>query len=526
MVKHGVENEELQAYLDGELTAARRAEVEVHLRDCTECAAVLDDLKRVSEALKQWEVGPAPASLHPPAVEIEKAPVRWWLRWQTAAALAASAAVVLVVVSISIPNLMRSRISLDEGQQRKGQAAASKEPTPAQNVGRDAEKSALTQPAAPPEPRAQAYRVTPGAGESLEKTQPEASSDFARRDREADAFALQKQERSEEAREALADRALAPELETKETVSGGAVGGRLAAQSQAAAVTTGEAEEVERGMSDRVSTATERKDELARNVAAGQLAQPEAFAADEAAPLANRLRAKSAGVLQLIAYQVSLTVEVEEFGAAKQRVEQVVAEAGGYLAHARSEETPDQPQRADLTLRVPVEQLSGVLDELRGLGRVKNEQISSEEVTEQVVDLEARLRNARATEQRLIAVLNERTGKVRDILEVEREIGRTRQQVERMDAQRQNLLRRAEMATIQVTLLEEFQAKLEPAPVGTATRLRNAFVDGYESFVGTLLGFAFFFARYGLNLVFWVLFFWAIWRLFRRTLLRRLLVAS
>ena len=279
-------------------------------------------------------------------------------------------------------------------------------------------------------------------------------------------------------------------------------------------------------MSDRISTAAEAKSEVAQNLAVGQLARSEAYAADEAAPVANRLRAKSAGVLQLIAYHVSLTVEVEEFGVAKQRVEQVVAEAGGYLAQARSEETPDQPQRADLTLRVPVEQLSVVLEELRGLGRVKNEQISSEEVTEQVVDLEARLRNARATEQRLIDVLNERTGKVRDILEVEREIGRTRQQIERMDAQRQNLLRRAEMATVQVALLEEFQAKLESAPVGTATRLRNAFVDGYESFVGTLLGFVFFFARYGLNLLFWFGLLWLTWRVLRRTLVRRLSLSN
>lgn len=498
MVKHGVENEELQAYLDGELSPTRRAEVEMHLRECAECAAVLDDLKRVSAALQQWEVEPAPASMRPPAVDTEKRPASWWLRWQTAAALAASAAVVLLVVSISIPNLMRSRLPVDEAQQTQAETADQESSEvlslQAYRLGDEA-----AQPTAPSTPAAgvEAYRVAPETAEVFEEPVPDVSSDIARRDQEADAVALKKQAGADEARKALAERALAAEPPGKEGGAGAAVGGRLAAQSQAATVTTGEAMEVERGMSDRISTATEAKSETTQNLAAGELARREAFVADEAAPAANRLRAKSAGVLQLIAYHVSLTVEVEEFGAAKQRVEQVVAEAGGYLAQARSEETPDQPQRADLTLRVPVEQLSAVLEELRGLGRVKNEQISSEEVTEQVVDLEARLRNARATEQRLIDVLNECTGKVRDILEVEREIGRTRQQIERMDAQRQNLLRRAEMATLQVTLLEEFQARLEPAPVGTATRLRNAFVDGYESFVGTLLGFAFFFARLG-----------------------------
>jgi len=207
-------------------------------------------------------------------------------------------------------------------------------------------------------------------------------------------------------------------------------------------------------------------------------------------------------------------------------VEEIVARAGGYIAQARSAETPKQPQRADLTLRVPSEELGGVLEELRGLGRVVNEQITSEEVTDQVVDLDARMRNARATEQRLIRVLNERTGKVADVLEVEREIARTRQEIERMDARKQNLLQRAQLATVQLALLEEFQAQLQPAPVGAATRLRNAAVEGYQSFVATLLGFALCFARYGLTLLFWTVLFWITGRLFMKLVSRRLQALS
>jgi hypothetical protein len=277
----------------------------------------------------------------------------------------------------------------------------------------------------------------------------------------------------------------------------------------------------------------EAKDEIARGVA-GEVAGSEVggrlesrareatVATDAAAPLANRVAAKQKAALRMVAYHVGLTLEVKEFETAKESVYQAVEQAGGYIAQASTAETPNQPQRADLVLRVPVEQLSGVLDELRALGRVTQEQISTEEVTEQVVDLEARLRNARATEERLIAVLNERTGKVGDILEVEREIARTREELERVEARRQNLMRRVEMATLQVALLEEFQARLEPAPVGTGTHLRNAFVEGYQSFAGTLLSFVFFFARNGLNLLFWGGLLWLTWRVVKRALLRRL----
>ncbi len=245
--------------------------------------------------------------------------------------------------------------------------------------------------------------------------------------------------------------------------------------------------------------------------------------ADEAAPLGaagSRAVAKSAVAPRMIAYWVTMTVEVKAFASAKEKLLKTVADAGGYVAQASAAETPNQPQRADLTVRVPADNLQSVLEQIRGLGRVVNEQLSSEEVTAQVVDLDARLRNSRATEQRLIAVLNERTGKVGDILKVEREIARTREEIERMEAQRKNLLARVELATVSVTLVEEFQAELAPAPVGTATRLRNAFVEGYDNFVGLFLGFVFFFARNGLVLAFWVFLFWLGWRIIRRPLWR------
>jgi hypothetical protein len=223
---------------------------------------------------------------------------------------------------------------------------------------------------------------------------------------------------------------------------------------------------------------------------------------------------------RFITYQVTMTVEVKEFHSAKDRLRQIMDAEGGYTAQANFVETPDQPRRANLVLRVPAARLATILNQIRALGRVREEHLNSEEVTEQVVDLEARLRNARATEQRLIDVLNNRTGKVLDILQVEREIARTRQEIERMEAQRQNLLRRVELATVTLTLAEELKAQMEQAPFATAARLRNAFIDGYRSFVDSALGLTVFLVSYGPTLLFWGALVWLVWRggrrLFRR----------
>jgi hypothetical protein len=223
---------------------------------------------------------------------------------------------------------------------------------------------------------------------------------------------------------------------------------------------------------------------------------------------------------RFITYQVTMTVEVKEFDSAKDRLRQIVDAEGGYTAQASFVETPDQPRRANLVVRVPAARLATILNQIRVLGRVKEEHLNSEEVTEQVVALEARLHNARAMEHRLIDVLNNRTGKVLDILQVEREIARTRQEIERMEAQRQNLLRRVELATVTLTLAEELKAQLERAPFATAARLRNAFVDGYRNFGDSALGLTVFVVSYGPTLLLWGVLVWLAWRgsrrLFRR----------
>ncbi|MFB3920307.1 MAG: DUF4349 domain-containing protein [Terriglobia bacterium] len=223
---------------------------------------------------------------------------------------------------------------------------------------------------------------------------------------------------------------------------------------------------------------------------------------------------------KLISYQASMTIEVKEFDDAKTKLRQIMDAEGGYVAQANFVETPNQPKQANLVLRVPAAKLATILNQVRELGRVRKEDLNSEEVTEQVVDLEARLKNARSTEQRLIDVLNNRTGKVGDILQVEQEIARTREQIERMEAQRQNLMKRVEMATVTLSLAEEFKAELQPAPLGTLRQLRNALVDGWENFSGSILAIVFFLARYGLSLVLWAGLGWVSWRLVRGPLIK------
>ena len=115
------------------------------------------------------------------------------------------------------------------------------------------------------------------------------------------------------------------------------------------------------------------------------------------------------------------------------------------------------------------------------MGRVEQEQQGGEEVTAQVVDLDARLKNARITETRLEEILRTRTGKVGDVLEVEKEMASVREQIERMEGEQKQLHNRVAFASIQLELHEEYAASLDVNSSSVGRRVRNALVNGFSA---------------------------------------------
>jgi uncharacterized small protein (DUF1192 family) len=131
-------------------------------------------------------------------------------------------------------------------------------------------------------------------------------------------------------------------------------------------------------------------------------------------------------------------------------------------------------------LAIPTEQTDAALQEFRSLGRVEEERQGSEEVTSQSEDLDIRLKNAREAESRLTNILRVGTGKVSDVLEVETEITRVREEIERMEAEQKRLNSRVTFASIDLNLTEEFQAEPGIRSSQLGLRMRNAFIDGYR----------------------------------------------
>jgi hypothetical protein len=226
----------------------------------------------------------------------------------------------------------------------------------------------------------------------------------------------------------------------------------------------------------------------------------------------------------MIARTAQLTLTTTEFDRVRDRIEEILKRHQGYIGQLNASAPVGVARTLEATLRVPADQLDAAVTELKRLGRVESESQSGEEVTEQYIDLEARLSNARNTEQRLTDLLRQRTGKLADVLAVEKEIDSVRGEIERMEAEKKNLAGRVDFATVSVKVTEDYKAQLQVVPGSTLTRFRNAAVEGYQSMVEGLVSVLLFLFTYGPSLLIWsaILFFPArgVWRRFRRELAR------
>jgi hypothetical protein len=243
-----------------------------------------------------------------------------------------------------------------------------------------------------------------------------------------------------------------------------------------------------------------------------------------AAPVPQAVDSLSQGVAAprtpAVIRTATLRVVVKEFGGVRTTVEAIVSQAGGFIDHMTV--TGDNTAARELSgvVRVPGDRMAATLARLRQIGQVVEDTQGSQDVTDHIVDLDARLVSARATEQRLKELLQTRTGKLSDVLEVERELTRVRLDIERLDAEKTNVGRRVSYATIAVTISEERKAGLDAGPLPIRTRIRIAAADGLASALESIALMTLLLLRAGPTLVIWSVVVAAGWLLFRRVRLK------
>jgi len=174
-------------------------------------------------------------------------------------------------------------------------------------------------------------------------------------------------------------------------------------------------------------------------------------------------------------------IEVDSLERGIRAVRALAGRVGGYIANSSIAAGAEQMHSATLEIKIPAARFEDAISGLQPIGQLESVSVSAEDVGEEFVDVAARATNGRKLEQRLIDILGTRTGKLSDVLAVERELARVREDIERQEGRMRYLRTRASLSTLSVTVHEKAPVV---AGTGSGGMLAEAFRQAWRNFIG------------------------------------------
>lgn len=246
-------------------------------------------------------------------------------------------------------------------------------------------------------------------------------------------------------------------------------------------------------------SATAPMAEMAKPEAAGGAA----MASDAPAPAPQKAMPRK------IVYTAEMNLVTDDLDKAGAALEAKVKVAGGYVGNASRSGVRGEARTATWTIRVPADRYDSFVAGLPTLGELESSSRKADDVSEEFYDVAARLKNKKVEEARLVDLLQKATGRLTEVLTVEKELSRVREEVERIEGRLRFLTNQTDLATVTVTL-REVKNYVPEGPPTLATRLSRSWsgsIDAMKEFaIGLLVaGVAILPWILPLGLVIWVL---------------------
>lgn len=188
-----------------------------------------------------------------------------------------------------------------------------------------------------------------------------------------------------------------------------------------------------------------------------------------------------------------LSIEIDSPADGQRKIASIAEARGGFVVTSESKQQGRRASDASpyevvtIEARIPAAQFDAVVNEIRAIGsRVTEEKITGQDVTEEYIDLEARVRTQKALEGQFLEIMKQARN-VSDALEVQSQLATVRTEIERIEGRRRFLENQASLSTITVTLQP-------PAPLIAATQssflrdIKEAFGDGFDVATSLVLG--------------------------------------
>lgn len=180
------------------------------------------------------------------------------------------------------------------------------------------------------------------------------------------------------------------------------------------------------------------------------------------------------------------SVEVDSLEEGIAAVRALATRLGGYVANTAMQAGKNQTHAATLQLKIPSARFDEALSALSPIGKLESTNVNAEDVGEEYVDVSAQVANGRRLEARLIELLATRTGKLSDVLAVERELARVRGEIDRQEGRLRYLRTHSAMSTLSVTVHE-------PLPIigqkGSGGVIAESFRQAWRNFVSFVAAF-------------------------------------
>jgi hypothetical protein len=148
------------------------------------------------------------------------------------------------------------------------------------------------------------------------------------------------------------------------------------------------------------------------------------------------------------------SIEVDSLERAVAQVRLLAGRVGGFVANTTMQTGRGQLRSASLEVKIPAERFDEGLNGLAPIGKLESVNVNAEDVGEEFTDVTARMGNSRRLESRLIDLLATRTGKLKDVLDVERELARVREEIDRYEGRLRYLRAHAALSTLTIYVHE------------------------------------------------------------------------
>ena len=218
---------------------------------------------------------------------------------------------------------------------------------------------------------------------------------------------------------------------------------------------------------------------------AAPAAYDETVAKDQAgdnAPSSISLPGPADVLPNLVIRSGTATMQVDSLDRAIALVHGLARRVGGFIGSSTTQSSRDQVPAATLEIRMPADRFEDTVDGLRPIGKVESVNVSAQDVGEEYVDVQARMANDHRLEARLIELVAQRTGKLSDVLAVEQELARVREEIERYEGRLRYLQSRAAVSTLTLSIHLPIPVVDEGSPgvMGEAVR------DAWRNFIAVI----------------------------------------